>query len=517
MNPWQVLGVVPDIAVADLRRRYAALIKEFRPETHPQDFARIREAYEIVLRQARLREAQAGPALAPAAEEVAAPAHAPAAAPEPEPAPAPEAPPPREYDRATDPEDIEIEALAASDAEDPPLDEPTLGELFHHFMAVAHPVTGSADEALRPMLRMLLRTRARASLDDSQALEFALLRWFLESEQPALTMLFETGHAFGWHEHPDRLAAWLSPPAMRRIEGLLALSRDLVFARHYSGNAWVRRLHRRRRGVVPLASRAATLEALGWAVRWRQLAGEHAPQLASSLDASTQQRLQGFGLWSTDVLTGLAWAALAPDLVTALVLAVVGCALACGLRLAARLVMFSPRTRVLHAPLARLVALGWKALLGAALALSPLALLLATTGRMALLAAIAVPVAGGVLLWLAWRLVGIAEVFASGLLGWRGAVDRLEFARMVQRRDALYPAAPPEQPYGERLSWRERLRAIGPARQLQARELLQGTRPPVPRVSFNFGNGDRPSWWRLAWIAFWLLFAVARGAHLFSN
>ena len=57
MNPWETLGVEHDVAVADLRRRYAALIKEFRPETHPQDFARICEAYEVVLPLARRREA----------------------------------------------------------------------------------------------------------------------------------------------------------------------------------------------------------------------------------------------------------------------------------------------------------------------------------------------------------------------------------------------------------------------------------------------------------------------------
>ena len=57
MTPWETLGVARDVAVADLRRRYAALIKEFRPETHPQDFARIREAYEVVLPFARRHEA----------------------------------------------------------------------------------------------------------------------------------------------------------------------------------------------------------------------------------------------------------------------------------------------------------------------------------------------------------------------------------------------------------------------------------------------------------------------------
>jgi hypothetical protein len=272
---------------------------------------------------------------------------------------------------------------------------------------------------------------------------------------------------------------------------------------------------------VPVAWRPATLEALGWLVRWRHLAADHGPQLTACLDTSTQQRLQGFGLWSTDVLVGLFAAVLAPDLPFGLLLAAGCTALAYALRLAVRFLRYSPRTSRLHAPLARLLDVGWPGILLGLLVYTLVAVMLAAgvqtaTGHVAPVIAIVGIGPGALLLWLAWRMVGLVEVAIAGLSGWRGAVDRLEFARMVKRRDALYPAAPPEQPYGPRLSWRERLRAIGEARRLQERELLQGTRPPVPRVTLNLGSGGRPSWGRLAWIAFWLLFAGARLAHLFG-
>jgi curved DNA-binding protein CbpA len=56
--PGAGLGLPHDASVADVRARYAALIKQFRPDTHPEDFARIRESYEHALQRARAREAQ---------------------------------------------------------------------------------------------------------------------------------------------------------------------------------------------------------------------------------------------------------------------------------------------------------------------------------------------------------------------------------------------------------------------------------------------------------------------------
>jgi curved DNA-binding protein CbpA len=270
MDPWDTLGVAHDVAVRDLRRRYATLIKEFRPETHPQEFARIREAYEIALELGRRREAQTAveaeaeaasnePFIASdttALESTEAPAHAPQEAPI---APASEST-----------ETVVVTPLAAAEPQTRDAG-PTLAQRFLQLHAEVASAGLADDEAHLPALRALLRAGSRAAIDDSQALEFALLRWFLESDAPPLTLVFEAGRAFGWHGQEQRLSAWLSAPASRRLEALLALARDRVHARHFSGNAALRRLHRRDNPFVAVASRPAALEAVQWAERWEAL------------------------------------------------------------------------------------------------------------------------------------------------------------------------------------------------------------------------------------------------------
>jgi DnaJ domain len=48
-NPYDLLGVRPGVAAKDVRRAYARLIRTYKPEQHPEQFRRIREAYEAVL------------------------------------------------------------------------------------------------------------------------------------------------------------------------------------------------------------------------------------------------------------------------------------------------------------------------------------------------------------------------------------------------------------------------------------------------------------------------------------
>ncbi len=169
---------------------------------------------------------------------------------------------------------------------------------------------------------------------------------------------------------------------------------------------------------------------------------------------------------------------------------------------------------MLHAPLARIAGYGWKSVAAAVAAVAIVFAALSGSGNEALAGAIVMPAVSLAALWFAWRLAGIAEVFVAGLFGWRGAVDRLEFVRLLQRRAAWPADSPPARPYGPRLAWRERLRAIREARKLEERELAQGLRPPVPRVSFSWSAGTRPGIPRLLWIGFWVLFALARVAHL---
>ena len=519
MTAWQTLGVSQDIAPADLRRRYAALIKEFRPETHPQDFARIREAYEIVLQRARRREAEAAEVAgrtAPEAGPVAETSQAePAAAREPAPevrvathvadVPEPPAEPP-------------VTVVVAEVADALPLQSavPGLPERFRSFIALAATSAKPRDEMqLLRELRGLLRARTHASLDDSQGLEFALMRWFLESGAPDCVLLFETGRAFDWHHHETRLSAWLPPASLRRMERLLALSRDAVYARYFSRNAWMRRLHAANGRLTTSARQAPLREAQRWAERWwRGCEDAGAPALAASLDVRTLARLQGGVLLSSDVVVGLMVAsAAATELERMAVYAVAITALVFGLRRGAQAVQVLPEGRRARAALAAVTAnVGIAVTASIVLAMLGIMTLGRAQGDLAGLLAGGLLVLPGSLfaLWMLWQLAAYVECYLTEGFAWRDAVDRLEFDRFMRGR----PVTDDTAPFGVRANAWQRWRSIRAALRFETAEIGARARPPLPprfgRLSTLRGQRSVP---RLMWFAAWLLFAILRVVH----
>jgi curved DNA-binding protein CbpA len=47
-DPYAVLGITPESDDDTIRKRYLELVKQFSPEQHPQRFAAIRAAYDVV-------------------------------------------------------------------------------------------------------------------------------------------------------------------------------------------------------------------------------------------------------------------------------------------------------------------------------------------------------------------------------------------------------------------------------------------------------------------------------------
>lgn len=45
-NPYEVLGVEEDASIEEIKRAYLKLIRQFTPERHPEEFKRVRAAYE---------------------------------------------------------------------------------------------------------------------------------------------------------------------------------------------------------------------------------------------------------------------------------------------------------------------------------------------------------------------------------------------------------------------------------------------------------------------------------------
>jgi hypothetical protein len=69
-DPFVLLGVARDVLPRDLRRAYTALIRVYKPEQYPEQFRRIREAYEILSRYAEFNfpRSDEPPAETPVAE-----------------------------------------------------------------------------------------------------------------------------------------------------------------------------------------------------------------------------------------------------------------------------------------------------------------------------------------------------------------------------------------------------------------------------------------------------------------
>jgi hypothetical protein len=55
-DPYALLGVGWEVDVRELRKRYGQLIRRYKPEQRPEEFRRIREAYDRILAQATMRD-----------------------------------------------------------------------------------------------------------------------------------------------------------------------------------------------------------------------------------------------------------------------------------------------------------------------------------------------------------------------------------------------------------------------------------------------------------------------------
>jgi curved DNA-binding protein CbpA len=47
MNPWEVLGVSPDVSAETLRQAYLKKLRQYPPDRSPEEFERIRDAYSM--------------------------------------------------------------------------------------------------------------------------------------------------------------------------------------------------------------------------------------------------------------------------------------------------------------------------------------------------------------------------------------------------------------------------------------------------------------------------------------
>ena len=55
MSHWQMLGLAPDADERSIKRAYARLLKVHRPDENPDEFQRLRQAYEATMAEAQWR------------------------------------------------------------------------------------------------------------------------------------------------------------------------------------------------------------------------------------------------------------------------------------------------------------------------------------------------------------------------------------------------------------------------------------------------------------------------------
>lgn len=207
MDCFRELGLPWGADERDVRRAYAALIKQYRPESHPAEFARIRDAYEAARRISRMP-----------------PGHD--AAPEP-------------YDLEHDePESYELE-------QDEPADGmPARRESVRIVRTVEdEPASQSPDALISGMMRELDEQVANGDeaeslrafnaqwqvvsalpLDDQMDYVNALREWVIYSGRAPMRLILAAAERFGWHTQQRDAEHQYGHEGMHRMDMLLELA-----------------------------------------------------------------------------------------------------------------------------------------------------------------------------------------------------------------------------------------------------------------------------------------------------
>jgi hypothetical protein len=208
MDSFRELGLQWDADEGDIRRAYAALIKQFRPDSHPAEFARIREAYETAMRICRMRREYA--------EE--------------------ESPNPHEAQQdepgACDPQPQEQGGQAPAhsdvrtvrvvlDAPDSLNPDALVAEKIRELDAQV----AAGDEARSlQALHEQWQAISAFSLDVQMDYAHALREWVIYSGRAPMRLILEAASRFGWHAQQREVELLYGRDGVHRLEMLLELA-----------------------------------------------------------------------------------------------------------------------------------------------------------------------------------------------------------------------------------------------------------------------------------------------------
>ncbi|RYX88366.1 MAG: hypothetical protein EOO28_36330 [Comamonadaceae bacterium] len=316
--PWGVLGLEPTGDKGAIRKNYAALIRQWRPDTHPLEFARVREAYEMAMQQAPYyvemeddetvdaeeapvavaSPAETGPA---DANEPPAVVHIPALFVETVRPPAAAEPEVHIPERTPSAEATDIQATAQERHDVPHVDAAALAQDL-----LLHARTGTG-ESIAVRLRNDLRRCDGATIDARMDYEWELVAGLLHDDEPPLALVFEAARQLQWTDDLADVRQQLGAAAAQRLAVLVEMADHYVFSTRYSSNPWHARLFAPAGARISwLAVKALINELPAGIAQWEAWCAQAGlPALMGMLNVDTLRRSAGVAVFSTDLIVGL--------------------------------------------------------------------------------------------------------------------------------------------------------------------------------------------------------------------
>jgi hypothetical protein len=263
---WALLGIAPTTDERSIKKAYATQVRVYRPDTHPQEFSQLRQAYELAL---RLRHAEPVHDAEPAAE-----------------APPESAPQPAE--------------TVASEPAAQPAAAPSEAYVMLDGLAQCYREQGEVEAVT--LMHAQIASLSSKTIDTRLDYEGMLLSSLLNHTQPPLLITFEAARQFQWASHMHDVEQQVGSYGARRLTVLLELSNRAVFAKRFSSNRWINRLfeanpHLPRIGFLPHITLAKTT-----AQQWSDVCWESGfAELKHQINTHVAVRLDKL-IYSTDIL-----------------------------------------------------------------------------------------------------------------------------------------------------------------------------------------------------------------------
>ncbi len=240
-QPWSILGLEPTNDEGLIRKTYARLVRQFRPESHPTEFSALRQAYEAALSLARTQIASHDTHLSNPHE-------------------------PAESSLQW------FEASPGTSTANPTIlpvrqgwdDQAALEQLRQ---CMDRQDNGAAVAWLIHYLAIARHSTVDAMYDFEAALAHAVL----SHEAPPLHFIEACAKQLDWPKRWHQLGTMLRPAPAHRLKRLLELAQQYRFSSQHAANPWQRYLFSDPSSEMPWIGRTELLaRAHGVAKAWRQ-------------------------------------------------------------------------------------------------------------------------------------------------------------------------------------------------------------------------------------------------------